>query len=131
VYAVLVYCLAIATMGYRALVRSATRFPAASVLLGSFGALRSAMRRLTTRHVLLNLDNSFVVLSVVRFGVCWCALRVRCCSFVASDSLLSLDKFVAPVPHAKLFVMLTYYGAQLLIAMSAVTSERPADKKAR
>jgi uncharacterized membrane protein YhhN len=38
--------------------------------------------------------------------------------FVVSDSVLALDKFVSPLPHAKLVVMLTYYAAQLLMSAS-------------
>jgi uncharacterized membrane protein YhhN len=41
--------------------------------------------------------------------------------FVVSDSILAVDKFRSPFPAAKLAVMATYYGAQLLIAASALT----------
>lgn len=44
--------------------------------------------------------------------------------FMASDTLLALDKFHAPLPLAPLWVLGTYYGAQWLIARHALA---PAD----
>jgi len=38
--------------------------------------------------------------------------------FIASDSYLSIDKFVMPLPFSHEFIMLTYYSAQILIALS-------------
>lgn len=38
--------------------------------------------------------------------------------FLASDSILALNKFRAPVPQRDLLIMSTYYSAQLLIAWS-------------
>lgn len=38
--------------------------------------------------------------------------------FVASDSILALDKFRAPIPHRDVLIMSTYYSALLLIAWS-------------
>lgn len=38
--------------------------------------------------------------------------------FIASDSILALDKFRAPIPQHNLLIMSTYYGALLLIAWS-------------
>lgn len=38
--------------------------------------------------------------------------------FIASDSILALDKFRAPMPQRDLLIMSTYYGALLLIAWS-------------
>ena len=38
--------------------------------------------------------------------------------FVASDSILALNKFRAPIPHRDVLIMSTYYGALLLIAWS-------------
>ena len=39
--------------------------------------------------------------------------------FAASDTLLALDRFQRPLPHARVLVMATYWTGQLLIAMSA------------
>lgn len=36
--------------------------------------------------------------------------------FIASDSLIGLNKFWQPIPHAGSLIMLTYYAAQWLIA---------------
>lgn len=38
--------------------------------------------------------------------------------FLASDSILALDKFRSPLPQRDLLIMSTYYAAQLLIAWS-------------
>ncbi|MDM5246129.1 MULTISPECIES: lysoplasmalogenase [unclassified Lysinibacillus] len=38
--------------------------------------------------------------------------------FIASDSYLAIDKFVMPLPFSHEFIMLTYYSAQILIALS-------------
>ncbi len=56
----------------------------------------------------------------------WWALRdtaallamVGALLFIASDSILALDKFRAPIPQRDLLIMSTYYGALLLIAWS-------------
>jgi uncharacterized membrane protein YhhN len=53
-------------------------------------------------------------------------------SFVVSDSVLAANKFVAPVPHAKMTVMLSYYMAQGLIAASATyNSDAPKTTRGR
>jgi uncharacterized membrane protein YhhN len=38
--------------------------------------------------------------------------------FVVSDAILGYNKFVSPVPKGKFLVMITYYSAQFLIALS-------------
>lgn len=38
--------------------------------------------------------------------------------FVVSDSLLAYNKFASPIPYSHLWVMITYYAAQLLISGS-------------
>ena len=38
-----------------------------------------------------------------------------------SDSLLAIDKFAMPLPMAKLWVLATYYAAQVLIVHNAVS----------
>ena len=46
--------------------------------------------------------------------------------FIISDSVLAINKFVVPVPHAADLIMTTYYSGQLLIALSARSaSARP------
>jgi uncharacterized membrane protein YhhN len=39
--------------------------------------------------------------------------------FVASDTILALNKFLGPIENAKRMVMVTYYLAQIFIALSA------------
>jgi len=52
------------------------------------------------------------------------AVAVGALFFMASDSLLAVNKFVAPLPLAPLWVLSTYYVAQILIARHALA--RPA-----
>jgi uncharacterized membrane protein YhhN len=42
-------------------------------------------------------------------------VAVGACFFMLSDSLLATNKFVAPLPLASLWVLSTYYAAQILI----------------
>ncbi|MFZ3220331.1 MAG: lysoplasmalogenase family protein [Rhodoferax sp.] len=41
------------------------------------------------------------------------------CIFMVSDALIAINKFVTPVPLASLWILLTYYGAQMLIVHNA------------
>jgi uncharacterized membrane protein YhhN len=49
----------------------------------------------------------------------WWLAVIGAAVFVCSDSILAVDKFRAPLPLGKLWVMLTYYAAQVLSASSA------------
>lgn len=42
-------------------------------------------------------------------------VAVGACVFMASDSLIAVNKFLSPVPHSSLWILLTYYTAQMLI----------------
>ncbi|WP_164880942.1 lysoplasmalogenase [Aestuariirhabdus litorea] len=44
--------------------------------------------------------------------------------FLLSDSLIALDRFMQPLPSASLWIMLTYYSAQGLIAGGALIGPR-------
>lgn len=46
--------------------------------------------------------------------------------FMASDSLLATNRFAVPLPLAQLWVLATYYAAQVLIARHALASAPPA-----
>ena len=48
------------------------------------------------------------------------AVALGACIFLCSDAILATNRFVAPLPLAQLWVLLTYYGAQLLIACGMV-----------
>lgn len=50
----------------------------------------------------------------LRTTASWC-VAAGAISFMASDSLLAIDKFVAPIPGVYLWVLGTYYLAQWLI----------------
>ncbi len=39
--------------------------------------------------------------------------------FISSDTILAVDKFVGSFPHAKTYIMITYYIGQMYIAASA------------
>ena len=57
--------------------------------------------------------------------------------FMMSDLLIGINKFVQPVPAARILIMTTYYSAQVFIAVSAVNTNNlvvkismsPADHK--
>jgi uncharacterized membrane protein YhhN len=42
-------------------------------------------------------------------------VAVGACFFMLSDSLLATNRFVSPLPLASLWVLATYYAAQILI----------------
>jgi uncharacterized membrane protein YhhN len=44
--------------------------------------------------------------------------------FLASDSLLAINRFGAPLPSASLWILATYWAAQWSIAMSLVRGTR-------
>jgi alkylglycerol monooxygenase len=46
------------------------------------------------------------------------------CIFMASDTLIAIDKFITPVPLASFWILASYFSAQLLIVHSFVDSER-------
>ncbi len=59
----------------------------------------------------------------LRTSAAWC-VALGAISFMTSDSILAMDKFVAPVPAAYLWVMGTYYLAQWLIVHGMVAALR-------
>lgn len=76
-----------------------------SVLLGKLGSLlipvlayMLVLLAMAATTMLSKSSNVWLILG----GVC----------FTASDSLIGLDKFLSPIPHAGLFIMVTYYLAQ-------------------
>ena len=42
--------------------------------------------------------------------------------FVVSDATLSIDRFVRPIPHARLILMVTYHVGQALIVVGVLTA---------
>jgi uncharacterized membrane protein YhhN len=53
----------------------------------------------------------------------WGALGA--CVFVVSDTVLAINKFVVPISSAKEIIMVTYFTAQIFLAVSAI-DEQPA-----
>ncbi|WP_237057468.1 lysoplasmalogenase [Microbulbifer sediminum] len=52
--------------------------------------------------------------------------------FMASDALIGINRFVAPVPMAGILIMVTYYAAQLALLLGIrVASQTHAAKRAR
>lgn len=48
--------------------------------------------------------------------------------FIASDSVLAINRFITDIPYAHILIMATYYGAQLFIALSIVQYAAPRNK---
>jgi uncharacterized membrane protein YhhN len=44
--------------------------------------------------------------------------------FMASDTLLAMNRFALPIPLAPLWVLATYYAAQVLIVHNVASGER-------
>ena len=44
--------------------------------------------------------------------------------FMLSDSLIAMNKFLQPLPLAPLWILLTYYAAQILIVHNACKAQR-------
>jgi alkenylglycerophosphocholine hydrolase len=57
-----------------------------------------------------------------RFSTSWSTVgaTLGALIFIASDSIIAINKFHSPIPDAKLFIMITYYLGQYLIAGSVV-----------
>lgn len=49
--------------------------------------------------------------------------------FVASDSMIGIDRFVMPFAAAKYAIMISYYAAQLLILWGVLASQNPENRK--
>ena len=52
------------------------------------------------------------------------AVAIGACVFMASDALIAVNRFVQPIPLAGLWVLSTYYTAQLLIVLHASGKQR-------
>lgn len=102
------------------------------------------------RVLLPNMDQAMVVpvllyglaisamlfFSILRFfSRSTCTRSSRLCSligsvmFVASDSILAINKFAFPVPDAHFYVMITYYVGQTYIAASTHRNHKIQSKK--
>ena len=52
-------------------------------------------------------------------------VAVGACVFMASDSLIAINKFLTPVPLSPLWILCTYYAAQMLIVHHARPTHPP------
>ena len=52
-------------------------------------------------------------------------VAVGACFFMVSDSLLATDRFVQTLPMAQLWVLATYYAAQVLIVWGWLREQPP------
>jgi alkylglycerol monooxygenase len=52
-------------------------------------------------------------------------VAVGACVFMVSDSLIAINKFVTPVALSALWILATYYCAQILIVHNASTASKP------
>lgn len=68
-------------------------------------------------------------------GQTWQWTKLSSCigavSFGISDLILGVNKFYLPIPFARVIVMITYYGAQLGIALSSFTVNQGKIEKAK
>lgn len=64
--------------------------------------------------------------AIARFGNDYCAVSSQkraalgAILFILSDSLIAINRFDTPIPHAHVYIMITYYLAQFLIAFSSI-----------
>ena len=59
-------------------------------------------------------------------------VAVGACVFMVSDSLIAINKFVTPVALSSLWILATYYCAQMLIVHNArITSRMPGNRQER
>ncbi|XP_044134140.1 lysoplasmalogenase [Bufo gargarizans] len=61
---------------------------------------------------------SRVSLTSHKFSWAWISAAVGSIFFMVSDCVLAVDKFCFPISKSREIIMSTYYGAQLLIALS-------------
>lgn len=86
------------------------------LLLPQAGAMRIPV--MLYALVLMTMGWQAAALWAVMRDVATLLAMVGALLFIASDSILALDKFRAPIPQRDLLIMSTYYGALLLIAWS-------------
>ena len=55
------------------------------------------------------------------------AVALGACLFLLSDSLLAIDKFVTPLPLAGLWILSSYYAAQILIVLGTLRQHQTAN----
>jgi sterol desaturase/sphingolipid hydroxylase (fatty acid hydroxylase superfamily)/uncharacterized membrane protein YhhN len=60
--------------------------------------------------------------TVLRTAKAW-GVAAGALAFMASDSLLAVNRFVSPVPMAEMAVLSTYYIAQVLMVLNASTTQ--------
>ncbi|XP_066284125.1 lysoplasmalogenase TMEM86A-like [Branchiostoma lanceolatum] len=87
--------------------------------------LKGALTPLCGLYVILIFSMTAAATSRLRHGVTWPRLSacVGSVLFVVSDFVLAVNKFRAPIPHARLLNLSTYFTAQCLIAFSVLESE--------
>ena len=56
------------------------------------------------------------------------AVALGACIFMLSDSLIAVNRFVTPIPLAGLWVLSSYYLAQILIVLNSTTQSDEGDK---
>lgn len=89
-----------------------------------FGGLPVALRAPVAAYVVvigLMAAQAIGRATVVRDGVAW-GVALGAGLFMVSDTLLAVNRFVSPLPLAQLWVLSTYYLAQVLIVRNAVAA---------
>ncbi len=108
---------------------------AAALVLGAgmyaflwWGGLPVALRGPVAAYV------GVIALMAAQAWGCWAVLRdhaalmvaLGACSFMLSDSLLAINRFVSPLPGAQVWVLSSYYAAQALIVGGMLRAGRRA-----
>jgi uncharacterized membrane protein YhhN len=93
----------IAGLALPAVLRGAARSagPVFAGIVGGYAAMLAAM-------------------TTLGFGTAITATAIGAVSFLCSDTLIARDRFVAPVPHGKVLIIVTYHAAQFLILIGLV-----------
>lgn len=93
------------------------------LLYGAAMAIVIAGSQFKIGHVLLGVAIIAYIIVILTMG--WMAIRTGfplaiagAVLFIFSDSVLAIDRFVIDIPYRDAFVMVTYYAAQFLIALS-------------
>lgn len=125
---VFIVCFVLIIKGGRQRLKPALKISAAIIF--------AALMTFAVKHIILNIPQApirvaafiymVVILTMLTFAIFTRNMSVMAGAilFVASDSILAWNKFVAPIPHSGLFIMLPYYAAELLIFIGLIFRQK-------
>nr|XP_023399354.1 lysoplasmalogenase [Loxodonta africana] len=115
------HLLYLATFGFSPL-QPATLLPVALACIPYYGLL---LPHLPPDKALPVAAYALLLAAVLWRGLVWGgSAGLGALLFTISDAVLAWDAFAQPLPHAHLVVMTTYYAAQALITLSAISGPR-------